>query len=325
MKTSMNINKRLTTLLVLMFSLVFTIAQEVTVSGLKYYLFPDTHEAAINNGNTWSGELNIPSEVNYDGKIYTVTGITWAAFEDCDGLTKVKLPKTIKKVINHVLSDDPSIGGAVSPDNMNPFVRCLSLESIEVDEENQDFNAVDGVLFSKDGTRLYSYPSGAKAQLYTIPEGVTWIGSSAFEANKHLTSIVLPETIGKLCGSVFYACSSLKVIDIPQNISTIGSYAFGCCNPDALVIRGILDYLDSYLFDELNESTKIYVPSTELNRYKNKYNRSFFPLEDYFTGIKPSTSLFNNASTAYDFSGRTYHRSYGKGLYIQNGRKVVAR
>ena len=71
-------------------------AQNVTIDGLKYYLFPDTHEAALNYGSTWSGELDIPSKVNYDGQTFTVTGITTNAFWGCNELTKVRIPKTIE-------------------------------------------------------------------------------------------------------------------------------------------------------------------------------------------------------------------------------------
>ena len=291
----------------------------VKIDGLKYYLYPETHEAALDNNNTWSGELDIPSEVNYEGNTYTVTGIAWAAFDECIELTKVRIPKTIKKIINHSLSAKR----AVSPDYKNPFVRCSSLESIEVDEENQDFKSIDGVLFSKDGTQLCGYPSGIKAESYTIPEGVTWIGGSAFESNEHLTSIVLPATIEKLCENALYACFYLKVIDIPESVTKIGNYAFDNCFPDALIIRGILNNLDSDLFEGLGEATKIYVPSAELERYKNKYNREFFPLEDYTTGVQETKSLSDMPSPMYDLSGKTYHRTNAKGIYIQNGKKIV--
>ena len=54
--------------LMLFFACIFSLtvsSENVTIDGLKYYLYTDTHEAAINYGSTCSGELVIPSEINY--------------------------------------------------------------------------------------------------------------------------------------------------------------------------------------------------------------------------------------------------------------------
>ena len=48
----------------------------VTIDGLKYYLSPDTHEAFVYNGNIWTGELIIPSEVSYNDETYFVNGLS---------------------------------------------------------------------------------------------------------------------------------------------------------------------------------------------------------------------------------------------------------
>lgn len=44
-------NKRLLFLFLFIFGLMAVNAQEVTIDGLKYYLFVDTHEAALNGNN----------------------------------------------------------------------------------------------------------------------------------------------------------------------------------------------------------------------------------------------------------------------------------
>ena len=45
-------------------------ALTVNVDGLTYYLFEDTHEAMVDNGNKWEGELVIPSEILFCGQSY---------------------------------------------------------------------------------------------------------------------------------------------------------------------------------------------------------------------------------------------------------------
>ena len=323
MKT--NKNRRLIGFFACLFSLIYANAQNVTIGGLKYYLYPETHTAAINNGNTWTGELDIPSEIEYNGYIYTVNAMVFDAFEDCKDLTKVRIPQTIEQIIHHVLSDEPSIGGAVSPEYNNPFEGCTSLEIVFVDEDNSSFKSVDGVLFNKDGTELYCFPAGRTSESYIIPEGVASLGGDAFKNNINLVSVKLSETISRLCNGVFLGCSSLKTIDIPENVTQIGSFVFYGCNLSALIIRGILNdnSMNEELFYGMNESTKIYVPSTELNRYKGKFNRTFYPLEEYIDGIE-QIKLHQLSISIFDLSGRRVSEAaMNKGLYIRNGKKIV--
>ena len=357
-------------LLMLVLSFMTVNAQEVTIDGLKYYLFVDTHEAALNGNNSWVGELDIPSEVSYNGERYTVNAMSVFAFYECKELTKVRIPKTIDQIINYTLSDDDK-SGAISPDYKNAFMGCTSLETILVDEENPSMKSIGGILFSKDGTELYCYPAGIKAESYVVSEGVTWIGGDAFAYNSYLVSVELPETVSKLCGGAFsyctklekvnlpqnltflggfmfwecsslksieipsgvknigdrafWNCSSLKTIDLPENVTLIGGYAFYGCNLDDLVIRGILDSgcVDGSLFNGLNKSARIYVLASELDRYKSKFNRIFLPLEDYISGILKPTHLSEATAPVYDLNGRQYQGIPQKGLYIQNGKKII--
>ena len=59
-----------------------TAGESCKYEGLSYLIYPDTHEAVVDNGRTWTGELNIPSEIEHNGERYTVTGITNNAFLD---------------------------------------------------------------------------------------------------------------------------------------------------------------------------------------------------------------------------------------------------
>lgn len=271
MKLFGNKVRKLTTFMVCMCALMNANAQKVTVNGLKYYLFHDTHEAAIDDGNTWAGELELPSEVSYNGETYIVNGMIHNAFQGSKELTKVRIPKTIDHIINHVLSEDPDVGGAVSPDYRNPFVGCTALESVEVDEENPSMSSVGGILFSKDCTGLYCYPAGIKAESYAVPEEVTWIGGSAFSCNDYLVSVELPKTVTKLSGSAFsycknlervnlspnltciegafYECSRLKSIEIPSGVETIGERTFwNCTSLRTIDLPESVTYLSNYVF-----------------------------------------------------------------------------
>ena len=120
-------SKRTALFVVCLSGLMLAHSQNVTIDGLKFFLYPDSHKAVIDNGNTWSGELALPPEISYVGELYTVNGIAFAAFQNCTELTKVMIPKTIDHVVHHILTDNPHFTRAVSPDCMNPFVGCTAL------------------------------------------------------------------------------------------------------------------------------------------------------------------------------------------------------
>ncbi len=229
-------------------------ALEVTIDGLSYYLNENNHEAIVSNGNKWHGKLHIPSVITYDRQTYETTGLNWNAFHDCSELTNIKISHTIEDVTHYNFNYEKIL---ISPDLMNPFTGCTALESIEVAEDNPSMKSVDGVLFSKDGTRLYCYPAGIKATSYVVPQGVTWIGINAI------------------------ANANLKKIDLPESVQTICPGAFLDCTFDVVIIRGHLDEqsISGGFIACLNKSAKLYVPTSEVERYENIFAGDVLPLE----------------------------------------------
>ena len=120
-----------------------------------------------------------------------VTNIASCAVYNCGYLTSVTIPRSVA-----------SIGD-------NAFDFCYNLRDISVDEGNEAYASVDGVLFNKERTVLVTYPAGKENTAYTIPDGVTNVGRSAFW-DCMLTSIVIPESVTKIEWDAFRDCSNLK-------------------------------------------------------------------------------------------------------------------
>ena len=120
-----------------------------------------------------------------------VTNIASCAVYNCGYLTSVTIPRSVA-----------SIGD-------NAFDFCYNLRDISVDEGNEAYASVDGVLFNKERTVLVTYPAGKENTAYTIPDGVTNVGRSAFW-DCMLTSIVIPESVTKIEWGAFRDCSNLK-------------------------------------------------------------------------------------------------------------------
>lgn len=75
------------------------------------------------------------------------------------------------------------------------FYGCDGLLSICVNNTNDYYKSVDGVLYSSDGKTLIKYPQAKKDKAFNIPEGVTEIQNNAFLDAYSVTDLTLPSTL----------------------------------------------------------------------------------------------------------------------------------
>ena len=121
-----------------------------------------------------------------------LTSIGDIAFESCGNLKTITLPESMTSIGNAAFSYT-SLASIYIPKNLTSIgdsnFYSSSLETIEVDEDNSEYKDIDGVLFSKDGSTLISFPykKGGSAVSYNVPEEVTNIGSYAFHDGNSYT------------------------------------------------------------------------------------------------------------------------------------------
>lgn len=132
------------------------------------------------------------------------------AFCDCSKLESIVIPESIAS----------DIDGSY-------FSGCTNLLSINVDEKNENYTSVDGVLFSKDKTVLLKYPSSKIDKNYIFPYSVSVISRGAFSNCKYLTSITLNNEFLSIYDDDFLYCKSLNEIVIPNSVEYIEDYALG--------------------------------------------------------------------------------------------------
>lgn len=94
-----------------------------------------------------------------------------------------------------------------------------------VDADNPYFTAVDGVLFSKDKTRLIAYPRYKTEKTYTVPDSVTEIAEGAFAFNAYLEDVKLSANLKLIREDVFRGCH-FKEFVIPNGVESISGCAF---------------------------------------------------------------------------------------------------
>ena len=134
------------------------------------------------------------------------------AFRRCASLTKVTLPATLTEI------------------GMNPFEGCASLTDLTVSEGNPNVYLADGVLFSREDSRLICYPMTKELSAYTLPAGTRIIGASAFYGNESLAQLVVFDTVRAIGRRAFYQCGNLRYINLQDtSISTVGADAFSGC------------------------------------------------------------------------------------------------
>ena len=79
----------------------------------------------------------------------------------------------------------------------NAFHYCINLKSIDVNINNKKYKSIDGVLFTKDGKTLITYPASKEESSYIIPIDVEEIEFDAFLDCKNLKSIEIDKNNNK--------------------------------------------------------------------------------------------------------------------------------
>lgn len=201
--------------------------------GMLYYQITSNspNEVAISKTAKTAVKIEIPAEVNIEGKSYKCTSIGKKAFDGCRGLLSIKIGRNVEII------------------NVNAFLSCVALEEISVDNGNSKYDSRENCNAIVD-SRHNSIIIGCKNTTY--PSSVFTIGDYAFHGRKGIIELNLPNSIyyiGKMAFSgcddlkkisvladcideyAFYGCSQLQTADLGIYMSLVGNCAFmGCDN-----------------------------------------------------------------------------------------------
>lgn len=141
----------------------------------------------------------------------------------------------VKKIGDNTFYDKKTIKTVTVPATIEDFGRasfygCESLLEFKVDDANEIYKAVDGMLFGKDDQVLFCCPPAKKLTSYTVPEGVVAIANSAFGQCKDLETVELPSTLKYIMTYSFAECTALKSITLPESLTEINDFAFSGCS-----------------------------------------------------------------------------------------------
>ncbi|MBQ6885670.1 MAG: leucine-rich repeat protein [Clostridia bacterium] len=192
--------------------------------GYYTYTINNNEATIIDVDKSINGDVIIPSTLGG----YPVTTIGEGAFFEHFNITGVTIPASVTSIVQNSLSNN-------------------SFTYINVSEKNKNYCSIDGVLFNKNATLLIQYPSESD-EMYTTPDSVTAIGSSAF-ANTIIKSIILSSNVISIGDYAFFGCGYLESITLSNGIRTIGNMTFMWCkNIKEIIIPDSVTYIGNGAF-----------------------------------------------------------------------------
>ena len=199
-----------------------------SIDGVVY-----NNESVVFVPPAYEGVLNVPKFVVscYDG-----------AFKNCSKLTAVNFSSSYTDTINFDI-----------------FNESYSLENICF-PNNGNYTIENGAVYNKAKTELYHVFDGTSGE-FVIPSGVKAVSENAFINCSKLTKIVVNNDLSEFNANL-YGCTSLKVLEVPANITHMYNDNFENISGD-FTIEG---YSDSYA-----------------EQYSNYHNYTFHRLSDEIT------------------------------------------
>lgn len=170
------------------------------------------------------------------------TGIGIGAFEGCTALKTVTLPDGLTTIGNRAFRGTSSLNSVTLPSSLqyiydNAFEKSgltavtlpASVVLKECESAFQNCASLKSVTFmGKAGEGIAKGMCKGCTALtgIRIPDGMTYIGVSAFEGCTSLSSVGIPDSVITISASAFEGCTALTSIQIPDGITYIGSSAF---------------------------------------------------------------------------------------------------
>lgn len=192
----------------------------------------------------YSGIVNIPASIPYEGKPYTVKGIRDNAFGGQKNITTVIFPKTVETIGKQAFGGCSGLTSVVFSSTGNlksigkqSFNSCTALKSITFPNSltyigEEAFNDCSSLKSIKGGSSIENIDNQAFQGLTSLTDVTLTakrIGVHAFWNCNNLRTVTLNEGVEELDEGAFMQCSSLQEVNLPNTLKKIGNEAFRLC------------------------------------------------------------------------------------------------
>ena len=201
-------------------------ASSYTVDGYTYDLAEVTYNACESYSNLKTVDL---SRLSY------LRAINDYAFKGCSALTTIKLnSSTSLSIYSEAFANCTSLTTLNLTSNVYAFSAsavngCSNLKTITVSTLNKHLCDVNGIVYSKDKTKLVRCPPGHNTTIFnhsSFPSTLKEIGSEAFATCKKIQKVHIPYGV-KSIRMCFDECTGLTTLQIPSSATDFGYVMFG--------------------------------------------------------------------------------------------------
>ena len=214
-------------------------------------------ESAVNI----EGDLVIPSSIQG----VTVVSIADDAFSNCDLMTSVTVPNTVRTIgdrafLSCVTLRTANLGEGVTSLGKNAFRFCYDLSNVSLPSGLTSIES-------------YTFASCFKLTSVTIPPSVTSVGSYSFSGCTRLSTINLSDNIREIGEYAFSGCTSLRSITMPSSLSYLSTALFqGCSALSQVTLFGGVKYVGKSAFSGCTSLTRLVLPEGVEKIYEGAFD-----------------------------------------------------
>lgn len=244
----------------------------------------------------------------------SVTSIGQTAFANCDSLLSVKLGNAVKTIGMSAFMNSGKLNDLTLPASLKSlgmsslrgtaiksitipkgctsigdyaFMGCNSLKEILVESGNVKYSSVDGMLCNRQGWEIISWPGG-KATEYTIPQGITNIKQDAFSYCEHLEKIELINDVTTIGSYAFSDNANLKTVILGEKVTSIKEGVFSYCSSlnEIYCKNAVPVTITSDVFKKVPTTCTIYVPIGAKSTYQSTDIWKNFRIEEISSSVE---------------------------------------
>ena len=282
----------------------------------------NTSLEAKNVAQYYSGTINIPETVIYDGDKYTVKYVGNYAFNCQNELQSIIVPRTVTAI---------RANAAIKAENLNRV--NVANESLLDSIGKQAFMECTGLKrFTFDGTSLFMNIIDKEAfKNCTALERVTWtddtsiktIGNSSFYGCSALEKVqwLKKSELQTIQDYAFFRCTSLNNFDMPNTTLSVGNSSFRYNSSLTNIhLSTSLNYIDEYAFGECGFS-QITLPESLANiqagAFINNEHLQEITLPERLQGLGSAAFENNSALASVTFKTAIETMTIGSNAFNQ--------
>ena len=221
---------------------------------------------------------------NTDIKNVNLTGysklrrIGESAFNGCTALSSVTLGQSVLEINDYAFKNCSALTTFNVTNNVSDFAPeavdgCSNLATITVSTLNKYLCDVNGIVYSKDKTKLVRCPPGHNTTIFnhsSFPSTLKEIGFEAFATCKKIRMVHIPYGV-KSIRMCFQECTGLTTLQIPSSVTDFGYGTFGFIPNLTYLYCNLSTPPSGMPYGPYSSAPRLtlYVPDEAIEAYKN--------------------------------------------------------